>query len=107
MLILFLSLFYSEKNILLLLLYPKHVVKPLGYNLGCYRSGPYILITSTLFRAVTLNNESGNEFKVNGQRLKHYIGGSINEVDPDFKKEKEFYLKEDNLQQLSGFRTLN
>ena len=23
-------------NILLLLLYPKHVIKPLGYNLGCY-----------------------------------------------------------------------
>ena len=27
-------------NILLLLLYPKHVIKPLGYNLGCYRSSP-------------------------------------------------------------------
>ena len=25
------------KNILLLLLYPKHVIKLLGYNLGCYR----------------------------------------------------------------------
>ena len=25
------------KNILLLLLYPKHVIKPLGYNLGCYK----------------------------------------------------------------------
>ena len=24
------------QNILLLLLYPKHVIKPLGYNLGCY-----------------------------------------------------------------------
>ena len=24
------------KNILLLLLYPKHVIKLLGYNLGCY-----------------------------------------------------------------------
>ena len=33
----FLSLFYSEKNILLLLLYPKHVIKLLGYNLGCYK----------------------------------------------------------------------
>ena len=26
------------KNILLLLLYPKHVIKLLGYNLGCYRN---------------------------------------------------------------------
>ena len=49
------------------------------------------MITSTPFGAVTLKDESGNEFKVNGQRLKHYHGGSINEVDQDFKKEKEFY----------------
>ena len=54
-------------------------------------SGPYIVITSTPFGAVTLKDESGNELKVNGQRLKHYLGGSINEVDPDFKKEKEFF----------------
>ena len=40
LLILFLSLFYSKKNILLLLLYPKHVIKPLEYNLGCYNSPP-------------------------------------------------------------------
>ena len=53
-------------------------------------SGPYIVITSTPFGAVTLKDESGNEFKVNGQRLKNYLGGSINEVDPDFKKGKEF-----------------
>ena len=36
MLILFLALFYSEKNIYLLLLYSKHVIKLLGYNFGCY-----------------------------------------------------------------------
>ena len=30
------------KNILLLLLYPKHVIKLLGYNLGCYR--PYVVM---------------------------------------------------------------
>ena len=53
-------------------------------------SGPYRVITSTKFRAITLKYESGSEFKVNGQRLKHYLGGSINEVDPDFKKGKEF-----------------
>ena len=48
------------------------------------------MVTSTPFGAVTLTNESGSEFKVNGQRLKHYLGGSINEVDSDFEKEREF-----------------
>ena len=52
-------------------------------------SGPYTVLTSTPFGAVTLKTESGNEFKVNGQRLKHYLGGSIQEVDPDFEKRKE------------------
>ena len=49
------------------------------------------MVTSTPFGAVTLKNESGSEFKVNGQRLKHYLGGSIKEVDPDFEKGKENY----------------
>ena len=53
-------------------------------------SGPYTVVTSTPFGAVTLKDESGSEFKVNGQRLKHYLGGSINEVDPDCQKGKEF-----------------
>ena len=44
------------------------------------------MLTSTPFGAVTLKAESGNEFKVNGQRLKHYLGGSIQEVDPDFEE---------------------
>ena len=52
-------------------------------------SGPYTVLTSTPFGAVTLKTESENEFKVNGQRLKHYHGGSIQEVDPDFEKRKE------------------
>ena len=43
-------------------------------------SGPYTMVTSTPFGAMTLKAESGSEFKVNGQRLKHYLGGSINEV---------------------------
>ena len=43
-------------------------------------SGPYTVITCTPFGAVTLKAESGSEFKVNGQRKKHYLGGSINEV---------------------------
>ena len=34
-------------------------------------SGPYKVVTSTPFVAVTLKDESGSEFKVNGQRLKH------------------------------------
>ena len=53
-------------------------------------SGPYIVVTSTSFGAVTLKDESGSEFIVNGQRLKHYLGGSINKVYPDCEKEKEF-----------------
>ena len=51
-------------------------------------NGPYTVLTSTPFGVVTLKTESGNEFKVNGQRLKHYLGGSIQEVDPDFEKRK-------------------
>ena len=42
-------------------------------------SGPYTVIASTPFGAVTLKTNSGCEFKVNGQRLKHYFGGNINE----------------------------
>ena len=42
-------------------------------------SGPYIVVASTPFGAVTLKTESRSEFKVNGQRLKPYIGGNINE----------------------------
>ena len=53
-------------------------------------SGPYTVVASTPFGAVTVKDESGSEFKVNGQRLKHYLGGSINEIDADFKKGKEF-----------------
>ena len=33
-------------------------------------SGPYAIIVVTPFRALTLRTDSGNEFKVNGQRLK-------------------------------------
>ena len=49
------------------------------------------MVTSTPFGAVTLNTKSGSELKVNGERLKHYLGGSIKKVDPDFKKGKENY----------------
>ena len=42
-------------------------------------SGPFIVIAITPFGVVTLKTKSGNEFKVNGQRLKHYLRGTLNE----------------------------
>ena len=42
-------------------------------------SSPYTIIAVSPFGAVTLKIESRNEFKVNGQTLKHYIGGIMNE----------------------------
>ena len=42
-------------------------------------SGHFTVIAITPFGVVTLKTESVNEFKVNGQRLKHYIGGIRNE----------------------------
>ena len=42
-------------------------------------SGPYTIILVTPFGAVILKTNSRNEFKVNSQRLKHYMGGAMNE----------------------------
>ena len=42
-------------------------------------SGPYKVVASTPFEAVTLKTDFECEFKVNGQRLKHYLGGNMNE----------------------------
>ena len=42
-------------------------------------SGPYTIVAVNPFGVVTLKTNSGNEFKVNGQRLKHYLGGRLNE----------------------------
>ena len=36
-------------------------------------SGPFTVVSSTQFGAVTLRNSNHEEFKVNGQRLKHYL----------------------------------
>ena len=36
-------------------------------------SGPYTVVSSTTFGTVTLRTDAGEEFKVNGQRLKHYL----------------------------------
>ena len=38
-------------------------------------SGPYTVIASTTFEEMTLKTSIREEFKVNGQRLKHYLGG--------------------------------
>ena len=35
-------------------------------------SGPYTVMSSSTFGTVTLKTDAGEEFKVNGQRLKHY-----------------------------------
>ena len=37
-------------------------------------SGPYTVVSSTNFGAVILKTSNHEEFKVNGQRLKHYLG---------------------------------
>ena len=37
-------------------------------------SGPYTVVSNATFGAVTLRTSNGEEFKVNGQRLKHYLG---------------------------------
>ena len=36
-------------------------------------SGPFTVVSSTQFGAVTLRNSKEEEFKVNGQRLKNYL----------------------------------
>ena len=40
-------------------------------------SGPYTVVASTTFGAVTLKTNIGEEFKVNGKRLKNYLGGKM------------------------------
>ena len=36
-------------------------------------SGPFTVVSSTQFGAVTLRTNNHEDFKVNGQRLKHYL----------------------------------
>ena len=40
---------------------------------------PYTMTAVTPLGVVTLRINSRNEFKVNGQRLKHYLRGILNE----------------------------
>ena len=42
-------------------------------------SGPYTVVAVTPFGAITMKTNSGDEFKVNGRRLKHYLEGRSNE----------------------------
>ena len=35
--------------------------------------GPYTVVSSNTFGTVTLRTDTGEEFRVNGQRLKHYL----------------------------------
>ena len=47
--------------------------------------GPYIVVSSNTFGTVTLRADTGEEFRVNGQRLKHYLSreGKIEELQQD------------------------
>ena len=40
-------------------------------------SGPYTVVGSTTFGAVTLKTSNGEEFKANGRRLKQYLGRNM------------------------------
>ena len=45
-------------------------------------SGPYTVVAVHPFGAVTLKTNYGDEFKDNGQRVKHYLGGRLNKEGP-------------------------
>ena len=62
----------------LVLLYNSRLKLFLG-KLKSRWSGLYAVVEITPFGAVTLKTNFGEEFKVNGQRLKHYLGGRQNE----------------------------
>ena len=40
-------------------------------------SGPYTVVANTTFGVVTLKTNTGEEFKVSGQRLKCYLGRNV------------------------------
>ncbi|GKC36424.1 reverse transcriptase domain-containing protein [Tanacetum coccineum] len=47
-------------------------------------SGPFIIIEVFLYGTVELSQPNGPNFKVNGHRIKHYLGGDIPVLDvPD------------------------
>ena len=53
-------------------------------NLKSKWSGPYTVVSSTTFGAVTLKTDAGEEFKVNGQRPKHYLSREKEKEDFQF-----------------------
>ena len=59
-------------------------------------SGPYTVIAVTPFETVTLRTYLGNELKVNGQRLKHYLGGILNDNSPILKDIERIAEKREN-----------
>ena len=62
----------------LVLLYNSRLKLFLG-KLKSRWSGPYTVVVVTPFGVETLKSNFGDEFKVNGQRLKHYLGGRPHE----------------------------
>ncbi|XP_048229000.1 uncharacterized protein LOC125369810 [Ricinus communis] len=46
-------------------------------KLKSHWSGPFIVMQVFLYGAVELHHPEKGNFKVNGQRLKHYLGGSL------------------------------
>jgi hypothetical protein len=42
---------------------------------------PYKVIDTSTHRAITIQDDAGNTFKVNGQRLKVYLEPQINSVE--------------------------
>ena len=67
----------------LVLLYNSRL-KILPRKLKSRWSSPYTVVAVTPFGAVTLKTNFREEFKVNGQRLKHYLGGR--------KNKEQFYI---------------
>ena len=53
-------------------------------------------MASTTFGTVTLKTSKGEEFKVNGQKLKHYLGGKIIEDEFQVLSQRIILLKQEN-----------
>ena len=72
------------------------------------------MVSSNTFGTVTLRSDTGEEFRVNGQRLKHYLSREegMEELQQDFESEKYsrkegsrgivFVLWPNSLEQLSS-----
>ena len=52
-------------------------------------SGPYTVVSSTTFGAITLRTDARKEFKVNGQRLKHYLSREKKKKNSSWRIERE------------------